>query len=195
MKSRNVAEIALKMLSVYLVLSFLEFLPSGFMLIQADSQIRRTQGENPSLAHSLMSPGVFAVEIMSVAFLTFALILFVKARNIGRFFVADPEEAVSLNGPISSDVLAMAFRCLGVYALVTWVPVLAQSLAKAIVTASQYPDPVPWLYTFSWITIIPPVIGSLIGLLLVLRTNVVIRLAKLSRADSPRSLEAKESPM
>jgi len=195
MKIGNVAEIGLKVLSIYLVMGFLAFLPVAVGLIKMDNQMRQTHGEEPSFARSVIAPGVLAVEITAVAYLAFALILFFKARKIGQFFVNQPEEEVSLAGPVSSDVLALAFRCLGVYALISWVPPLVQNLAKSIVTASQYPNQVPLLYAFSWITLVTSVIGSLIGLLLVLRTNVVIRLANFSRTDSPRSTETKEPTM
>lgn len=189
MKTSHVAAIALKVLSVYVVMSLLAFLSASLALVRVDSQMRRTHADNPALAQSL-SPLVIVIVVTVLAYAIVAAVLFFKARSLGRRFTVDPEEEVSLAGPVSRDVLALAFRCLGLYALVTWVPQLTQLLTNTILAIARAPDPVPWMYHFTWISLVTPLTGSLVGLLLLWRTHWFTRLTDNSRQRSSEKTEA-----
>lgn len=165
---------SLKVLSVYLLIQFLVFLPSILTIAELDQQRR-------SVMDSSFSPAVAVYSITAVAYLVVAMVLFFKARKIGLLFAEHPDEELCLTGVVSDDVLALFFRCLGVYALVTWVPSLVQSFSKAVITIVRSPEPVPWVYTFFWMQIVTPLTGCVLGLLLLLRTQAIIRLSNTSR--------------
>lgn len=175
MKTESVATIALKVLAVYVVLSLLAFLPSALALVQMWNQARALPQQHSASSPSLL-PSVIASAITVLAYGMLAIVLFFKTHRISRYVTAGAEEEFTLSGPRSREVLTLAFRCLGIYALVTWLPQLAQSITKAMITIAQSPEPVPWLYRFLWVSLVTPLVGSLVGVLLLFRPEAIVRL-------------------
>ena len=175
MKTSSIAAVALKVLSVYLVLQFLAFLP-------ALVTIAKLKSSEDSVEDGSFNLSLIVYAITAVAYLAVAMVLFCKAPKIGLHFAGRPDEDLLLSNPLSDEVLALAFRCLGVYALITWAPSLLESLSKAVITVVRSPEPVSWIYTFFWMNLVTPFTGCVIGLLLVFRTETILRIGSLSRA-------------
>lgn len=174
MKTSSIASVALKVLAVYLVLQFLAFLPSVLTIANLRSSER-------SVMDSSLNLSLIVYAITAVFYLVFAMLLFRKAHKIGPLFANDPDEELSLSGALSAGVLALTFRCLGAYALITWLPPLVLSISRAVITIVRSPEPVPWEYTFFWMQVVTPLTGCVVGILLLLRTEAIIRLGKFSR--------------
>jgi hypothetical protein len=180
MKTREFAEIVLKILAVYVLFVFLTALPANL----ASAQMWMEFGKRDDMAGSaIASPfAALAVGIIPLAYLAFAAVLFFGARKLAGLFVRNSEDQVSFAGPVSNDLLAFAFRCLGVYALVTWAPPFLEVLTRTIIYNRLQAEDATFLRRFYdiWSLLISSSTGTLLGILLLFTPKGLLRLIRYS---------------
>jgi len=193
MNSRAFAAITLKVLGVYVFLQFLGMLPTALSLFTMDYRMGTGAGGATTFADGLLLASVY-LGVTSLVYLAFACILFFGAGRLSRLFVETPETDISLSGPVSAEVLTLAFRCLGVYAVVTWFPPLVQMICKCCVDGTWTAPQIPFLRRFysNWSFLISPTVGSLVGILLIFKAKGLVRLIQLARPMAKERVEAEE---
>lgn len=191
MKIREFIAISLKLMAVYVIFQFLMMLPAAIGMFQAGSRMPSSTGAGDSGLRFFLWLAVYYA-VLTVAYLGFACTLFFGASRLSRLFVADPDEQVTLSGQVSNPLLTAAFQCMGVYALTTWVPNLAQSLVRCVIYGTWNDPQTPFLRRFydDWSGLISPATGVLIGLLLLFNAKGLMRLIRLSRPMSRPEPEA-----
>lgn len=170
----------LKILALYLFIQFVSVLPTLIGSLQMFIPLIK---EDPWSRPTLV---VLCFGTVIVLYLGAAFWLFRRAGRLSRHFVDSPEDQVFLSGDVSKDLLKLAFQCLGVYAIITWVPQLLQHLCRCAIYSSWEVDKdnqLPLLERFynSWSILIAPTIGTVLGLLLIFRAKGLLRLIQLSR--------------
>lgn len=186
MKTQEVASIAMKILAVYVFLQFLTMLPTGLGMFQMSHSLRENGGtEAEPMRQFAMMAALFL--FVAIIYLILALAAFLGAHRFARFFVSDPEDHVTLGGPVSDHLLTAAFQCLGVYALVSWTPTLVQTIIRCVIYGTWTVPQTPFLRRFydNWADLISPSVGVVIGLLLIFRSRGLLRLIRLARPMSP----------
>ena len=181
MKTREFAEIVIKILAVYVLFAFLTSIPAIISVWEVCARMERSDGM-AGLGSSLTVLAV-AAGMTPFAYLVFAGVLFFGARKLSCLFIRNSEDQVSFAGPVSNDVLTFAFRCLGVYAVVTWGPDFIQALTRVIIYSRVQAEDAVFLRRFndsSWSTLISPTLGTLLGFLLIFKAQGILRLICLS---------------
>lgn len=198
MNPREFATIALKILAVYLFLEFLALLPTGLGILQiydsfdgADSLgIDAQSGYGWMLAWTLIGLCLY---------LAVAVGLFTGASRIARWFVDRPDGPVPVPDTVPDVWLAAAFPCLGIYALITWLPDLVQLLVRCTLYGTWQSPQIPFLQRFydNGSMLISPSIGVLLGLVLLFRAKGLLKLIQWARPMSPAnpSLHQKEAAL
>ena len=190
MKTRDVATIGLKILAVFLFFQFLKLLPTGLGMLQMGTSIRESGvGESAEIkGYALMTGGGL---VIAIAYLSLSALVFFRANRLARYFVADPEDSVVLGGPVSDPFLTAAFQCLGVYALIIWMPGLIANVVRCILYGTWTDPQTPLLLRFyeSWPGLVSPSVGVVIGLLLLFKARGLLRLIRLSRPMSPERVQ------
>jgi len=180
MKTRDFAEMVIKILAVYVLFVFLTSLPANLASLQMWMELGKRDATEGSAINSLFPP--LALGIMPVAYLVFAAVLFFGARKLSCVFVRNPEDQVSFAGPVSNDVLTLAFRCLGVYAVVTWAPPFLEMLTRTIIYSHWQTEDAAFVRRFydNWSVLISSTTGTLLGILLIFNAKGFLRLIRLS---------------
>jgi hypothetical protein len=189
MKIRDVAVIALKILGVYVFLQFLTMLPTGLGVFQMSNALGESDGSEAGHMRQFVLMAEWFL-LVAVVYLTLAIGTFVGARRLARFFVPDAEDRVTMAGPVSEQLLAVAFQCLGVYALVTWTPSLVQTIVRCTIYGTWVDPQTPFLRRFydNGSGLVSPSVGVVIGLLLIFRAKGLLRLIRLARPMSPERM-------
>ncbi|MDR2850271.1 MAG: hypothetical protein LBW77_07015 [Verrucomicrobiota bacterium] len=171
MKARELVAVILRLFAFYLFLQFLLLCPqvlAGMASMRSMSSVETVvPAQTAYLAGGLL------------AYLPFAALLFVKADRLSRPFVRDTGEAVTVSGKISGDVQTCAFRCLGLYALIIWMPVFVRVLCIAVSNGTLQTDQAPFSFLMQQIYknglyLIAPAIGVLIGSGLVFKAQCLM---------------------
>ncbi|MCC6145141.1 MAG: hypothetical protein IT368_15145 [Candidatus Hydrogenedentes bacterium] len=181
--------IALKILGVYVFLQFLMMLPTGLGVFQMSNAMGDSEGTEAGHVRQFALMAEWFL-IVAAVYLTLAVGTFVGAHRLARFFVADPEDRVTLGGPVSDQLLAVAFQCLGVYALVTWTPGLVQTIVRCTIYGTWVDPQTPFLRRFydNGSGLVSPSVGVVMGLLLIFRGKGLLRLIRLARPMSPERM-------
>jgi len=193
MKSRVLAAMVLKILAVYLFFQFLTVLPAGLDLFQMIHPSLDNRGvETSAVRFYALMTGLFLV--VAIAYLAISVVVFRGANRLARLFISDPEDTVALDGPVSDGFLTGAFQCLGVYALISWMPDLFQTGIQCAIYGTWTDPQTPFLLRFydGWSNLISPFLGVVIGMLLIFRPKGLLRLILLSRpmSSAPVTTEA-----
>jgi hypothetical protein len=124
--------------------------------------------------------------VLSVAYVGFASVLFLGAARLSRRIVPDPDDDTTLSGQVSLPFHTAAFQCMGIYALSTWFPHLMQSLVRCVIYGTWTDPETPFVRRFydNWSGLVSPVMGVIVGLLLVFRAKGLVRLIQLARPMS-----------
>ena len=180
MKTREFAEIVIKILAVYVLFVFLTSIPVTMSMLEMCARMGR--GDVMAGPGSNLTFLTVAVGMMPFAYLVFAGVLFWGARKLSCLFVQNSEGQISFSGPVSNDVLTFAFRCLGVYAVVTWGPDFIQKLTRIIIYSRLQTENTVFLRRFydSESTLISSTLGTLLGLFLIFKATGLLRLIRLS---------------
>lgn len=189
MKARNLVTILLKLMAFYVFMQFLLMLPSslqGVMAVRHAAAIYSTGG-----SESVLSSVFWFLFMTSIIYLVFSVGLFLQAQRLSCLFAGNDDEATIPSGVWPEHLQAWAFRCFGIYALVTWGPKLVETLFRTIIYGSWQLDQVPFLQRVyeNWSVLISPLAGVVFGLLLIFRANGLVRLIQLSRPLSRQSVE------
>ena len=185
MKTRDVAAVGLKILAVYVFFQFLMMLPSGLRMFQMSNTFRDIEGtETAGTREYAVMAGWFVV--VGIAYLTVSVSAFLGADRLARFFVSDSQDSVTLAGPVSDHFRTAAFQCLGVYALITWTPSLVQTIVRCTIYGTWSDPQSPFLLRLydGWSALISPLVGALVGLLLIFRARGLVSLTRLARPMS-----------
>ena len=191
MNTRAIATAIMKLLGIYIFLQYLTVLPMAISAIKAYMDVLMGINTEPAMSRmSVFAPMGFYILLMSALYLGSSALLMFRARNLARFFTADVPEEPSLAGAGTDSAITLGFQCLGLYAIVTWAPQFIQTLWRTLMYNSWQDTQTPFSYRFyeNWSTLIGPVIGTLLGLLLLFKARGLLRLVKLSR---PSEVEKK----
>lgn len=99
MRTREVVGIGLRLMGVYVVFQFVMMLPAAIGMFQAGSRMPTSAGADDFGGRFFLWFAVYYA-VLSVAYLGFACILFLGAGRLSRWFVADPDDQVTLSGQV-----------------------------------------------------------------------------------------------
>ncbi len=181
--------VILKLLALYVLFQFIMAFPASLTAMLRTSNF---VNNNPTeIGVGALSSLLHYSFIISLSQIPFSLILYFNADKIAKRFVNQSDEVIAISGNVSDNFEELAVRCSGIYALVIWGPSLVQLLLQTIIYGTWQDDEMPFLQRFyqNWSVLISPIIGVLLGLLLIFKAKGLLRLIQLSR---PLSRERRE---
>lgn len=184
MNTKSVALICLKVLAIYLFIQFIALLPASLSMLKMGS----AYGADGSCeTRMIFAPIVICFLAMPALYLAAGLYMLLRTEKIACYLVRDTVDEIHVSGKISDSVMTLAFQCLGIYALITWLPDFVQTLCRTILHDSwtmPLSKPLAQRFYENWSTLITPTIGTILGLLLLFKVSGLVRLIKLSRPIS-----------
>jgi hypothetical protein len=191
MNVRATATVILKVLGIYIFLQFLTVLPMALTLIRVNTNMLLGQPDYEMSRMSIFTPMGLYIAFMSVFYLGSAWVFIFRAKSLSRFFAEDLPEECNLASAGSDPVLTLAFQCLGLYAIVTWAPQFVQTLVRTLNYGAWSDPQTPFSMRFyqNGSVLISPIVGTVIGLLLLFKGRGLLRLIKLSRTMAPEKVE------
>ncbi|MEM7392392.1 MAG: hypothetical protein AAF492_08580 [Verrucomicrobiota bacterium] len=174
MNLRDIADLALKLLGVYVFIQFCGLIPSLAYMFQYTP----TDGYEDAAFLSQKTSTLVLVGIYLVS----AFGLFAGARRLSGFFVPDSDETFSVSGEVSPPIVQVMFQGLGIWALIQWGPELVQALMQTLLYGSWSNPIMPISLRFydNWSIITGPLLGTICGLLLVFKARGVMKLIRLT---------------
>ncbi len=191
MNTRAIVTVILKILGIYVFLQFLNVLPMVISLLQVNTDILLGHPDPMASRMGISTPMGFYLALMSVIYLGSASMLMFKSRYLAGLFTYGLPDEGHVSGIGSDHVLTLSFQCIGLYAVVTWLPQFLQTLCRTLIYRTWTDPQVPLSMRFyeNWSVLIGPLMGTLIGILLIFKLAGLLRLIKLAR---PMALENKK---
>ena len=162
MNTRAITAVIIRLFAFYLIFLFLLTLPQWAGII-AKAPLFAPDGTMEE-AELMYSAARFQMFFMFLAYVPLPVLMFIKADKLSRFLVKDDAKEIALPAAPASHLLACAYRCLGIYAIITWAPGLIQTILQNFIYAMQLYDATFQGRLFAiWPELISPVAGTFIG--------------------------------
>lgn len=181
MNTRKFAEIGFKMLGIYSAFQFVSTLPTAFTVAQSQRYFETATGEIEEIYLGYFSRLVLSTNLSCLLFLILAIVLPLGASKLAKWLVKnDDPESLSIS---SEGVSRFFIQLAGIYALITWLPNLAQTLLRTVIYGSWQNPQVPTLQRFyeNWSVLTAPALGTILGLFLLLGVNGMMKIVRLAR--------------
>ena len=161
MNTRAITAVIIRLFAFYLIFQFLMILPQLAAII-AKAPPFAPDGimDETGPMHAALSLIVF----MLLAYASLPVLILVKADKLSRFLVKNDAKEIALPVAPASHLLACAYRCLGIYAIIIWAPGLIGTILQNFIYA-LHPDNATFqeLLFGIWPELISPVAGMFIG--------------------------------